>query len=104
MAEDVKADELIDELRTAFAANIRAALRELPPHHALQLADSLCTVWLEQLAGLRVTHPAKPSVDGAAIAEDWRRGRSLREILRDHRCSKATAYRYHPRMARHPAA
>lgn len=96
MAEDAKAEELIDDLRIAFTASIRAALREVPAHQALQLADGLCTVWLETLAGLRVTYSAKPQVDGAAITEDWRRGLSRREIIEKHRCSKATAYRYHP--------
>lgn len=100
MADDVKANEMVAELRAAFAGSIREVLREVPAHQALQLADGLCAIWLDRLAGLRVTHPAKPAVDGAAIAEDWRRGSSLRQIMRDHRCSKATAYRYHPGRAR----
>lgn len=104
MAEDVKADEVVEDLRSAFMVAIRDALRELPAHHALQLADGLCTVWLDRLAGLRVTHGAKPAVDGEAITEDWRRGLSLREIVHKHRCSRATAYRHHPSKARQPAA
>jgi len=96
MAEDVKANDLVDGLRNAFLASIRDTLRELPAHQALQLADGLCTVWLERLAGLRVTVSAKPAVDSEAITEDWRRGLTLREVMAKHRCSKATAYRHHP--------
>lgn len=96
MADDAKAEEFLDQLRDSFARNIRTAVADLPPHQALQLADALCAVQLDVLAGLRVSYKARPHVDGEAIAEDWRRGRVLAEIMRDHSCSKVTAYKYHP--------
>lgn len=99
MADDAKADEMLDQLRDSFARQIRQAVVDLPPHQALQLADALCTVQLDVLAGLRVHYRAKPVVDGEAITEDWRRGKSLAEITRTHRISRATAYNYHPNKA-----
>lgn len=96
MTTDTKAEELVDELRQAFEGQIRDSLRSLPPHMALQLADALCTVWLDTIAGLRISAKAKPKVDGEAIAEDWARGLSAVEIRHKHGCSRATAYNYHP--------
>lgn len=96
MAEDVKGEELTEMLRASFAESIRVALTGLPAHQALQLADSLCTVQLDLLAGKRVSFKAKPIVDGDAISRDWAMGKPLREIMRDNKCSRATAYNYHP--------
>lgn len=96
MADDAKAEEMLGQLRDAFNARIRDTVRDLPPHQALQLADALCSVQIDLLAGMRVHYKAKPAVDGEAIAEDWRRGKVLAEIMRDHDCSKVTAYKYHP--------
>ncbi len=96
MAEDVKGEELTEVLRESFAKSIRIALTGLPAHQALQLADSLCTVQLDLLAGKRVSYKAKPVVDGDAIAEDWRRGLPLGEITSKHGVAKVTAYKYHP--------
>ncbi len=96
MRDDAKADELIDPLRTAFAERLREAVADLPAHQALQLADTLCAVQLEVLAGLRVSYRAIVPVDGAAITEDWRRGHSLREVMGRHGISRTTAYKYHP--------
>lgn len=96
MAEDVKAEELIETLRQSFEARIRAALSWLPAHEALQLADALCGQQLETLAGMRVTYKAAREVDAAAITEDWRRGLLIGEIVAKHRVSRPTAYKYHP--------
>ncbi|QDH70858.1 hypothetical protein [Marilutibacter alkalisoli] len=96
MAEDTKAEELTDALRDAFAANLRTAVAGLPAHQALQLADTLCRVQLDMLAGKRVTYKASKAIDGEAIAEDWRRGKTIQEIVEQHGCSRVTAYRYHP--------
>ena len=100
MADDAKADDLVDQLRDSFATSIRKTVTDLPAHQALQLADSLCRVQLDVLAGLRVSYKAAPKVDGDAIAEDWMRGLSLREITQKHRITKPTAYKYHPNKAR----
>lgn len=96
MRDEAKAEDLVDELRGKFAEHIRECVAGLPPAQALQLADSLCTVWIESLAGLRVTHRALPSADGAAISRDWSDGLTLAEVMARHECSRATAYRYHP--------
>lgn len=96
MSDDAKADEMLEQLREAFAQNIRQAVTDLPAHQALQLADALCTVQLDVLAGLRVSYRAREPIDGAAIAEAWAQGRSLREVMDAHKCSKVTAYKYHP--------
>ena len=100
MADDTKAEELLHQLRDSFNTRIRETIRDLPAHEALQLADALCTVQLDVLAGMRVTYKAAPKVDGDAITEDWRRGKTLAEIMHDHECSKVTAYKYHPDKAR----
>ncbi len=96
MADDAKADEMTHTLRESFAASIRSGVPELPAHHALQLADVLCTVQMDVLAGLRVTYRARPEVDGDAIAEDWRRGMLIGEIVGKHKVSRPTAYKFHP--------
>ncbi len=96
MADDAKAEEMLDKLRDAFHSRIRTAVRELPAHQALQLADGLCAVQLDVLEGLRVSYKARPRVDAEAIAEDWRRGENLQDIMRKHDCSRATAYKFHP--------
>lgn len=96
MRDDAKADDMVDQLREAFARNLRTALTGLPAHQALQLADTLCTVQLDVLAGLRVTYRAPPPVDGEAITESWRRGKSLREVMDEHKISRSAAYKYHP--------
>lgn len=96
MAEDVKAAELLDQLRTQFAEQIRDTVRDLPAHQALQLSDALCQIQLSLLAGLRVHYPAPKKVDGDAVAEDWRRGVPLAEIMRIHKISRTTAYKHHP--------
>jgi hypothetical protein len=96
MSDDAKADELIDQLRDAFARNLRTAVADLPAHQALQLADALCAVQLDVLAGLRVSYRSRDPIDGDAIADAWAQGKQLREIMREHKCSKATAYNYHP--------
>lgn len=102
MADDAKADEYLDQLRDSFAERIRDVVRDLPAHQALQLADSLCAVQLNVLAGLRVTYRAAPKVDGDAIAEDWARGLTVAEITRKHGVTKPTAYKYHPSRNRLP--
>ncbi|NLA68088.1 MAG: hypothetical protein GX856_07580 [Gammaproteobacteria bacterium] len=99
MAEDAKADELVDQLRERFKDQIRAAAPDIPPHQALQLADSLCLAQLDVLAGRRVSYKARPTIDGDAIAESWRRGLSLREVMAEHKCSRAAAYKYHPNQS-----
>jgi hypothetical protein len=105
MRDDAKAEDLIEPLRKAFAENIRQAVQDLPPHQALQMADALCTVQMEVLAGLRVTYRAPTPVDGAAVTEAWRKGGVLQEIMREFGISRATAYRHHPnRSARHSRA
>lgn len=96
MSDDAKADELVDTLREAFALNLRAAVVDLPAHQALQLADALCAVQLDVLAGLRVSYRSRDPIDGAAIAEAWAKGSPLREIMKEFKISKPTAYKYHP--------
>ncbi len=96
MAEDVKAEELVTVLRESFEAKIRGALAWLPAHEALQLADALCAQQMDTLAGRRVTYKAARTVDAETIAEDWRRGLSLAEIIRKHRISRSAAYKHHP--------
>lgn len=96
MAEDAKADEMTDTLRSSFAESIRSGVPGIPAHHALQLADVLCTVQADVLAGMRVTYRAKAEIDGDAITEDWRRGLSIGEIVGKHKVSRPTAYKYHP--------
>lgn len=99
MADDAKAEEMIGPLRDNFARQIRTAMAELPPHIALQLADSLCAVQLDVLAGMRVTYRSKPVLDADAIIEDWRRGASLGEIMGKYKISRTTAYKFHPNKA-----
>lgn len=96
MAEDAKAEELIEQLRDSFAQAILGAVASFPPSQALQLADALCTKQLEVLAGLRVRYRTRPEVDGEAIAEDWRIGLSLGEITAKHKVSRSAAYQHHP--------
>lgn len=100
MAEDTKAEELTDDLREAFATSIRQAVAGLPAHQALQLADSLCHIQINLLAGKRVTYKAARVIDGEAIAEDWRRGKTVQEITSAHGCSRRTAYNHHPNKTR----
>lgn len=99
MSDDAKADEMLDQLRDAFALNIRKAVSDLPAHQALQLADALCTVQLDVLAGLRVSYRSREPIDGQAIAEAWAQGKTLRDIMGTFKCSKVTAYKYHPTKA-----
>ena len=96
MRDDAKAEDLIEPLREAFAKSIRSAVQDLPPHQALQMADALCGIQLEVLAGLRVTYRGPTPVDGPAITEAWRKGGVLQEIMRDFGVSKTTAYKHHP--------
>jgi hypothetical protein len=96
VADDIKAEDFTDPLRNAFAKQIRDGVPGIPPHHALQLADSLCMIEADLYAGKRVSFRAKPEVDGAAITESWRLGLSLPEIRAKHGISKSTAYKYHP--------
>ena len=96
MALDAKADEMIEEIRAAFVVAIGQALAGVPAYQALQLADHLCGVQMEVLAGLRVSYRAAPKFDVEAITEDWRRGLSVQEITRKHGITKPTAYKYHP--------
>lgn len=103
--DDVRAEEVVEALRARFATALCEALGDLPPAQAMQMADGLCTIWMESLAGLRVTHRAEPTscVDGAAIARAWHDGLQVTEIMRRHGCSRATAYRYHPTHMRRQA-
>lgn len=96
MAEDVKAEELVDQLRDSFNLKLRAELKEIPPHQALQLADALALVQMDVLAGLRVRYRKAAPVDAEAVAESWRRGLSIGEVCREHRISRTTAYELHP--------
>lgn len=96
MSDDVKADEMAARLAEAFASTIRTAVAGLPAHQALQLADTLCSVQLDVLAGLRVSYRAKPAVDAEAVTEDWRRGLPVQEITKRHGISRSAAYKLHP--------
>lgn len=96
MADDIKADELIEPLRDSYAQSIRTMEPGIPAHAALQLADALLAVQLDVLAGKRVSYKAKPPIDGEAIAESWRLGMPVEEVMRKHGCSRPTAYRWHP--------
>lgn len=99
MADDAKAEEMLGQLRDAFSARIRDTVRDLPPHQALQLADALCSVQIDLLAGMRVQYRAKPEFDAEAVIESWRRGKTVAEIMKAHGISRATAYRLHPTKA-----
>ncbi len=103
MSEDANADELTDALRTAFAERIRSAVSGLPASQALQLADTLCHVQIDLLAGKRVRFKAAKAIDADAITEDWRRGLLIKEIVDKHGCSRVTAYRYHPKKRKSAA-
>lgn len=96
MAEDVKAEELVDQLRDSFNQKLREEIKDLPAHQALQLADALALVQLDVLAGLRVRYRQAVPIDAEGIAESWRRGLSIVEVCRAHKISRATAYRHHP--------
>lgn len=96
MSERVRADDVVSQLRDAFAKGIAEILVGTPPSHALQAADHLCGIWRTVLAGVDVAMPARPKVDGPGIAEDWHRGLSVVEITLKHACSRRTAYNYHP--------
>lgn len=96
MADDVKADEYTDRLREQFARSISSCVAGIPAHHALQLADALCAVQADVLAGKRVSFRAAPKVDGEAITEAWRRGMSIAEIVQTFHVRRSTAYKYHP--------
>ncbi len=96
MADDVKADEYTDLLRAQFARSISKGVAGIPAHHALQLADALCAIQADVLAGKRVSFRAAPKIDGEAITEAWQRGRSIAEIVQTFRVSQSTAYKYHP--------
>lgn len=96
MADDIKADELIEPLRDSYAQSIRTMEPGIPAHAALQLADALLAVHVDVLAGKRVSYKAKPPIDGEAIAESWRRGLPVEEVMRKHGCSRSAAYKHHP--------
>ncbi len=101
MADDVKADDYTDALRKRFAQSISKGVAGIPAHHALQLADVLCTVQADVLAGKRVSFKAAAKVDGDGITDAWQRGLSLGEVMRQFQVSQSTAYKYHPnRMQR----
>lgn len=104
MREDTKADEMVDELRQAFAQRIRDEVGALPTHQALQLADALCDVQLDLMAGLRVTYRAKTKHDPVAIRADWVAGRTLPEIMNRHGCSRTKAYEHHPSKLKRQAS
>ena len=86
MADDAKYEEMLGQLRDAFNARIRDTVRELPPHQALQLADALCAVQIDLLAGMRVQYRAKPEFDDVRGVAD-RLGRPVREIMDEARKS-----------------
>lgn len=96
MADDVKADEYTDALRRRFAHSISKGVAGIPAHHALQLADTLCMVQADVLAGKRVSYRARVECDAAGIAEDWRKGLSVGEVMSKHGISRTTAYKHHP--------
>lgn len=96
MPEDIRAEDMVEQLRTSFAERIRGVVSDLPAHQALQLADALCAVQCELLAGMRIAYRASQAVDGQAIAEAWRQGKPLAEIRREFGISKSTAYKHHP--------
>lgn len=96
MAEDVKADELVDQLRDSFNRKLRDEIKDLPAHRALQLADALALVQLDVCAGLRVRYAKGAQVDAGAVAESWRRGLSIGEVCQKHGIPRATAYYHHP--------
>ena len=99
MKEEATGDEITPELREAFAKQIRVDVASLPTHIALQIADKLCAVQLELLAGIRVSYRAREAVDAEAIAEDWRKGLDIREITAKHGISRSAAYKHHPSKA-----
>jgi hypothetical protein len=96
MAEDVKADELVDQLRDSFNQKLRDEIKDLPAHQALQIADALALVQLDVFAGLRVRYRQGAKVDADAIAESWRRGLSINEVCQLHAVSRSVAYYHHP--------
>lgn len=96
MSERTKAEDHEDELRRAFAEGIRQVLTDTPAAHAFQAADKLCEIWKTLLAGCIVSMPAAPRYDTDQITRDWHAGMRIDAIVDKHKCSRKTAYRYHP--------
>ena len=101
MSIDMKADDVVNELRAAFAAGIRDTITGVPAAQALQAADALCELWKVTLAGMRITMPTL-KFDADAVRADWVAGLSVVEIMRRHGCSRSSAYQYHPRRMKEP--
>lgn len=93
MANYTMIEEMIDQLRAAYAAQISTVMRELPAHMALQLADDLCRVQVETLAGLRIAYRPARKVDEEAVISSWRRGSAIPSLMREFDISRATVYR-----------
>lgn len=96
MTDRVRAEDVVDELRRAFAESLRESVAGLPSAQALQLADRLCAIWIELLSGLLVAMPSRSRFDVQQITADWRAGLLIEQIVSKHGCSRKTAYRYHP--------
>jgi len=95
--DDVAAEDTVDPLRGAFAQYIRECVAGMPSAQALQVADGLCSIAIVLLAGRRVTFKDLPAIDTRAITESWRKGCSLHDVMKTHKCSRATAYRHQPK-------
>ncbi len=93
---DLKIEEEAEALRAVLARAVHFVMSGVPAHQGLQAADRVLIELCQHFAGARVTFPAAPKYDGAAIAADWAAGLSLEEIMRKHDCSRSTAYGYHP--------
>ncbi|TWG93592.1 hypothetical protein L599_001200000520 [Luteimonas sp. J16] len=100
MAKDANADELVDQLRDQFNKQIQDTIRGLPPYQSLQLADSLCRIQLDVLAGTRVLFKAKRKVDREAVIEAWRKGATIETLMRDFNISQSYAYEILPAKSR----
>lgn len=100
MTDKTRPEDLVPILRDAFARQIREALTGTPAHHALQLGDALCTLWIDAIRGLVIEGGPLRSIDHAAITRDWHAGLSADQIATRHGISRATAYNHHPDRVR----
>ena len=100
MSDDAHVDEVVDQVKAAFAEIIRDCFGEKsPPTLSQYVAARLCESWISELRGMRVSVPSSQRGRREAIASDWVAGFGLLEVMLRNNCSRATAYRYHPSRA-----
>lgn len=97
MTERVRVEQVAAQIQVEFTRTIREVVRPLSPALAMQVSDRLFETMKQLLAGLDVAFPSPARIDCDAIEADWRKGLGIGDIVAKHRCSKATAYRNHPK-------